>query len=171
MLLFVYGSLKEGFPNHHVNRGRRVPGVFRTVQPYPLYLADGVLPCLLARPGAGLRVQGQLFEVAEDDLAAMDALERVGEPGGYARITIEVEPAGDGATEGALEARGEREGSEQRDPHGRRAPAARTDGATGQARPTAAFVYVQSEARLGADGAHVGPIAEYTPEHARQLRW
>ena len=49
-LLFVYGSLKEGFPNFHVNKGRRVPGTYRTVQPYPLFLANGQLPCLLDAP-------------------------------------------------------------------------------------------------------------------------
>lgn len=148
MLLFVYGSLKEGFPNHHVNRGRRVPGAFRTAQPYPLYLADGVLPCLLPRPHSGHRVHGQLFEVDDADLAAMDALERVGEPGGYARIAIEVEPVRDDAAAGGAPAQPEPE-------H----------------RTVTAYVYVQSEARLQAGGAHVGPLAEYTPEHARSLRW
>ena len=37
--------------------------------------------------------------------------------------------------------------------------------------PTAAFVYVQTEERLHGDGEHIGPIAEYTLEHARKLRW
>lgn len=141
-LLFVYGSLKEGFPNFHFNKGRRMPGEFRTAQPYPFYLADGALPCLLPRPGTGHRVMGQLFEVTAAELAAMDELERVGLPGGYARITIEV----------ALVA----------DAHG-------TPGAAGA--PTPAFVYVQAEERLHGDGEHIGPIAEYTLEHARALRW
>lgn len=140
MLLFVYGSLKEGFPNFHVNRGRRVPGDFRTVQPHPLYLADGVLPCLLAEPGAGLRVHGQLFEVNAAELAAMDELERVGLPGGYTRATIDVQAVGG------------------------------TSGASNRA-PTEAFVYVQSAARLAPGRAHVGPLADYTLEHARALRW
>ena len=137
-----------------------MPGVFRTVQPYPLYLADGVLPCLLPRPGRGHRVRGQLFEVDDADLAAMDALERVGEPGGYARITIEVEPVGDDAAAGAPQPRAE--GTTLAHQH--------VDARRGE-RPTTAFVYVQSEARLPPGGAHVGPIAEYTPEHARSLRW
>lgn len=151
MLLFVYGSLKEGFPNHHVNRGRRVPGTFRTVVPYPLYLADGVLPCLLPSPGSGHRVLGQLFEVGEHELAAMDLLERVGEPGGYARHTIEVEPVDAAAATAA---------------------AVLGDGAAEAGRPViTAFVYMQSESRLANSGQHIGPIAEYTPEHARSLRW
>lgn len=135
-LLFVYGSLKEGFPNFHVNQGRRVPGTYRTVQPYPLYLAEGVLPCLLPVPGRGQRVVGQLFEVGAAALARMDRLEKVGQPGGYARVTIDVE-ASDGAGAGTI----------------------------------AAFVYVQQESLLAGTGPHVGPIAEYTHEHAKSLRW
>lgn len=96
-LLFVYGSLKEGFPNFHANGGARVPGEFITVQPYPLYLANGRLPCLLPLPGQGLCVRGQLFEVDAAQLHTMDVLERVGEPGGYQRIAIEVQDAEGGA--------------------------------------------------------------------------
>ena len=96
-LLFVYGSLKEGFPNFHVNAGRRVPGDFLTAQPYPLYLAHGWLPCLLPLPGQGLQVRGQLFEVDAAQLQAMDALERVGESGGYQRVAIEVQDSEAGA--------------------------------------------------------------------------
>lgn len=89
-LLFVYGSLKEGFPNFHVNKGRRRPGGFRTAGPHPFFLFNGQLPCLLPATGAGLPVRGQVFEVTPDELAAMDRLERVGEPGGYRREAIEV---------------------------------------------------------------------------------
>lgn len=154
MLLFVYGSLKEGFPNHHVNRGRRMPGTFRTVVPYPFFLADGVLPCLLPSPGSGHHVLGQLFEVGEPELAAMDLLERVGEPGGYARHTIEVEPVDAAAVSAAAAFPGAAGGTAE----------------TGS-RPVTAFVYVQSDSRLANGGQHIGPIAEYTPEHARSLRW
>ncbi len=88
--LFVYGSLKEGFPNFHVNRGTRVGGHWRTAEPHPLHLHRNRLPCLLPLPGQGLHVRGQLFAVGPAELAAMDALERVGEPGGYARVPLEV---------------------------------------------------------------------------------
>lgn len=100
-LLFVYGSLKEGFPNFHVNQGRRVPGEFATVQPHPLYLLDGRLPFMLPTPGVGLPVRGQLFEVSDAEMAKMDELERVGQPGGYARVALQVQPlqsAGDATT-------------------------------------------------------------------------
>lgn len=137
-LLFVYGSLKEGFPNFHVNAGRRVAGVYRTVQAYPLYLAEGRLPCLLPTPGIGHRVIGQLFEVTAEALAAMDALERVGEPGGYDRTSIEVEQVVADGT---------------------------------RATSVTVFVYAQSAARLATPGPHVGPLAEYTPDHAKTLDW
>jgi gamma-glutamylaminecyclotransferase len=135
--LFVYGSLKEGFPNFHVNKGRRLAGEFHTLQPYPLYLVAGRLPCLLPAPGAGLQVQGQLFEVSAEALAQMDTLERVGQPGGYTRSLIEVQ---------------------------------RIDGATALP-PIEAFVYLQTHAILQSEGTHLGPLALYTLEHARSLRW
>lgn len=134
--LFVYGSLKEGFPNFHVNQGRRVPGEFRTVRPHPLYLVGGRLPCLLPAAGHGLQVQGQLFEVSDDALARMDALERVGQPGGYRRELIEVQAMDPAAPD-----------------------------------PLSAYVYLQSPAMLDLAGDHLGPLALYTLEHARSLRW
>jgi gamma-glutamylaminecyclotransferase len=79
---------------------------------------------------------GQLFEVSDAELAAMDRLERVGEPGGYDRVTIEVEPCDDP-----------------------------------RAGPLSVFVYVQHESRLASGGPHIGPLAEYTHEHAKSLRW
>jgi gamma-glutamylaminecyclotransferase len=36
--VFVFGTLKQGFPNFHINRGRRVAGEFATGLAYPLYL-------------------------------------------------------------------------------------------------------------------------------------
>jgi gamma-glutamylaminecyclotransferase len=40
VLLFVYGTLKEGFPNHHLNVGRRLPGEFRTRKPFQLFVVQ-----------------------------------------------------------------------------------------------------------------------------------
>jgi gamma-glutamylaminecyclotransferase len=134
-LLFVYGSLKQGFPNAHVNTGRRVPGNFRTLQRLPFYLAGaGRLPCLMLQPGHGLQVSGQLFEVDAADVAAMDRLERVGEPQGYRRVRIEVQEVDDGHV-------------------------------------IEADVYVQQASRLDPSNALIGPLAEYTLEQSRHLRW
>ena len=134
--LFVYGSLKEGFPNFHVNQGRRLAGTYRTAERHELWLCNGQLPCLLPAQGTGHHVVDQLFEVSGDDLAAMDRLERVDEPGGYRRIEIGV-MAQDDPGRGLIQA----------------------------------FVYVQDPALLAQPGEHVGPIAEYTHEHAQRLRW
>lgn len=93
-LLFVYGSLKTGFANEHVNTGRQVGGRHVTLERFPLYLlGDGEVPCVLKAPGSGHQVAGELYEVSAADLAQMDKLERIGEPGGYERIEIQVTSA------------------------------------------------------------------------------
>src|SRR6478672_567892 len=90
--VFVFGTLKEGFPNFATNRGHRIAGDFVTVQRYPLYLVgERFSPWLLDAAGEGERVIGQVFEVDPAGLAAMDDLERVTQPDGYRRRTVEVE--------------------------------------------------------------------------------
>ena len=94
-LVFVYGTLKEGFPNFHANLGSRVPGEFETAQAYPLYIiGDSRVPWLVDRPGEGQPVAGQLYRVDAPALALMDELEQVDHPGWYARRTIAVRPRG-----------------------------------------------------------------------------
>jgi gamma-glutamylaminecyclotransferase len=91
-LLFVYGSLKQGFANEHVNTGRRVAGRFRTREAFVLCLhGTGEVPCLLSPAGEGHQVFGELYEVTPDDLARMDRLERVGDADGYERVDITIE--------------------------------------------------------------------------------
>ena len=106
-LLFVFGTLKQGFRNAHVNRGRRLGGNFATVAAYPLLImGPRCLPWLLDRPGEGLPVVGQVFEVDGQALAAMDVLERVDDPLWYRRQPIRVRPhpPGDGAGAEAVDA-------------------------------------------------------------------
>lgn len=95
VLLFVYGTLKQGFPNHARNPGRRVGGTFRTRHAYPLYVVElpneDRAPWLVASPGQGQRVRGEVYEVDGATLAAMDVFEEVGLPGGYERAEIELE--------------------------------------------------------------------------------
>ncbi|MGC3984743.1 MAG: gamma-glutamylcyclotransferase family protein [Pseudorhodoferax sp.] len=94
-LVFVYGTLKQGFPNFVRNTGRRVGGAYRTQQPYPLYVVqlpnEDRAPWLVDLPGEGLQVAGEVFAVDAALLAAMDAFEEVGRPGGYVRAEIAVE--------------------------------------------------------------------------------
>ncbi len=95
VLLFVYGTLKQGFPNHDRMVGRRVGGVWRTAQALPLYVVrlplEDRAPWLMNQPGEGLCVQGEVYEVDTSLLPAMDRFEEVGLPTGYERVTIELE--------------------------------------------------------------------------------
>ena len=94
-LVFVFGTLKQGFPNAATNRGARWPGNFRTEAAFPLYLVgERHVPWLLNAPGKGLPVIGEVYSVEEATLRDMDALERVGHPDGYVRQGITVVPAG-----------------------------------------------------------------------------
>lgn len=91
-LVFVFGTLKEGFPNFPANKGSRVPGVFLTKERYPLFLVgERHSPWLINSPGQGERIVGQVFEVDQPAIEAMDKLERISEPDGYRRVVIEVE--------------------------------------------------------------------------------
>jgi gamma-glutamylaminecyclotransferase len=91
-LLFTYGSLKQGFCNQHINTGERVRGVYRTRDRLPFYLmGDGHVPCVILAPGTGHRVVGELYQTDTAALAGMDRLERIGEPGGYTRVTVALE--------------------------------------------------------------------------------
>jgi gamma-glutamylaminecyclotransferase len=91
-LVFVFGTLKEGFPNFATNRGKRVAGEFVTVKRYPLYLVgERYSPWLVFSAGEGERVAGQVFEIDQTTLDAMDVLERVTEADGYRRVSIAVE--------------------------------------------------------------------------------
>jgi gamma-glutamylaminecyclotransferase len=96
-LVFVFGTLKQGFPNFATNRGVRLPGEFQTVACYPLYLVgERWSPCT-CMPGQGMQVQGQVFAVSDAALAAMDALERIHAEDGYRRLPIAVVEMAPGA--------------------------------------------------------------------------
>lgn len=92
--VFVFGTLKEGYSNFHINRGKRVGGDFITVERYPLYILGDqeYLPWLVPLAGQGHRVVGQVFEVDDATLVDMDKLERVDEPLWYRRMEITVQP-------------------------------------------------------------------------------
>ena len=63
-LVFVYGTLKTGEPNHHVlqdpTKGKKdLLGVGETVSKYPLVVASRYnIPYLLDAPGKGLNIKG-----------------------------------------------------------------------------------------------------------------
>ena len=89
--VFVFGTLKEGFANFHANLGTQTGGEYVTCSKFPLYLVgDRHSPWMINMEGMGKRVRGQVFKVDEVALEAMDRLERIHEPDGYQRISIQV---------------------------------------------------------------------------------
>ena len=87
--VFVFGTLKQGFPNHHRNRGRRIEGRYRTVEAYPLLLVgERHSPWLVDTPGEGLPVYGEVYELEDAALADMDRLERIDQPDSYRRKAL-----------------------------------------------------------------------------------
>jgi gamma-glutamylaminecyclotransferase len=89
--IFVYGTLREGYPNHHHNVGVRKTGTFRTVEQFPLVLyGPRYSPCLIYSPGEGYPVRGEVYRVDDAGLALMDKLERIESPDGYRRLQISI---------------------------------------------------------------------------------
>jgi gamma-glutamylaminecyclotransferase len=103
LAVFIYGTLKKTFPLHEKGLlGAKYLGLYETVDPYPLYIAmDFFGPVMLDRPGEGLVVRGEVYEVDEARLEVLDELEDVGEPGSF-RATIRVKPVGGGSVIDAL---------------------------------------------------------------------
>lgn len=95
--LFVFGTLKRGFPLHERSmRGATFLGRYRTVDRMPMRVAGPwFAPMMLDRPGEGFQVRGELYEVDDERLGALDHLESVGRPGNFRKL-IHVEPLGDG---------------------------------------------------------------------------
>lgn len=91
--VFVYGTLKRGFPNHQLMPTARFIGRAQTRDRYPLVVAGRWFsPVLLDEPGEGHHVRGELYEVDDVGLAALDELEGADLPVGYDRIRLEVVP-------------------------------------------------------------------------------
>jgi gamma-glutamylaminecyclotransferase len=90
--VFVFGTLKQGFPLHRQGLGdtpkRRD---CRTVERFPMFIAGPwYAPMMMNEPGYGLQVRGELYEVDDTRLVLLDGLESVGKPGNF-RVVIEVE--------------------------------------------------------------------------------
>ena len=93
--IFVYGTLKRGFPNHAVMQGATFVGVALTVERYPMIVQGRHFsPAMIPEPGQGHRIVGELWEVDDARLAALDELESIHLPTGYIRETILIEVEG-----------------------------------------------------------------------------
>jgi gamma-glutamylaminecyclotransferase len=103
MQVFIYGTLKRGFPLHDKGlSGAHFLGEVETEQPYPLYIAGDIFgPMMLDHPGEGLRVRGELYAIEEERLTLLDELECVGQPGSF-RSRLNVVPLGGGEAVSAV---------------------------------------------------------------------
>jgi gamma-glutamylaminecyclotransferase len=81
--LLVYGTLMTGEPNHHRLRGASLVGETLTTRGYTLYDL-GPFPALVV--GGHGNVPGELYEVDDETLAALDVLE--GHPRFYQRAVV-----------------------------------------------------------------------------------
>ena len=94
MHIFVYGSLKKGFPNHALLGSSAFLGTAKTKQPmymigllsgaYPYVTSEKIHPSLQASP-----IHGELYEVSEDVLEVLDRLE--GHPTHYIRQSVDLD--------------------------------------------------------------------------------
>ena len=93
--IFVYGTLKRGFPNHALMQGATFVGDALTIAAYPMIVQGRHFsPVMIPEPGQGHRIVGELWEVEDAKLAALDELESIHLPTGYIRDTIPVEVDG-----------------------------------------------------------------------------
>ncbi|MEI1247034.1 gamma-glutamylcyclotransferase family protein [Rhizobium aouanii] len=101
--LFVFGTLKKGFPLHEQGLSRaRFLGIFQTRECYPMLIAGPwFAPMMFNEPGIGYRVVGELYEAGENTIASLDRLESIGTPGNL-RVAVDVEPVAGGSICSAL---------------------------------------------------------------------
>ena len=91
-LIFIYGTLKRGFPNHAACMSEaEFVGLCETQESYPLVIGGRWhSPCLIDEPGSGLPVRGELYRVNPPTLAMLDQFESCDKPTGYLRKQIDI---------------------------------------------------------------------------------
>ncbi len=92
-MMFVYGTLKRGFPNHELwMEKHRFVGQFQTRNSFPLVVAGKWhSPVVIAEPGKGHKISGEVYIVDDQGLFELDRIEGTHLVGGYNRILLEVE--------------------------------------------------------------------------------
>ncbi|CAK7356133.1 unnamed protein product [Dovyalis caffra] len=95
-LVFVYGTLKKEFPNHHLlqelmsQKEAAYAGTCMTHQPHPLVIGPYGIPYMLHLPGSGGHpVNGELYSVSTQGFVRLDELEGTS-VGHYERRPIQV---------------------------------------------------------------------------------
>lgn len=93
-LVFVYGTLKTNQPNHHwlTNQANGRSGLIsngKTINRYPMVIGTRYnIPYLLKLPDTGHEICGEIYEIDQQMLAALDKLED--HPKHYLREQIEI---------------------------------------------------------------------------------
>ncbi|MGE4552129.1 MAG: gamma-glutamylcyclotransferase [Desulfovibrionaceae bacterium] len=85
-LVFVYGTLKQGLPNHFFIAGQPCLGAARTCERYAL--VEGEYP-MVDKTRAVSRIRGEVYEVGDPILKRLDTLED--HPAYYRREPARVE--------------------------------------------------------------------------------
>ncbi|XP_062862047.1 gamma-glutamylaminecyclotransferase B-like [Trichomycterus rosablanca] len=97
MHIFVYGTLKQGQPNHYrmldaMNGKAEFLGRALTIDKYPLVIAGEYnIPFLLNLPGEGQRVQGEIYRVNDKMLKFLDWFEDCPKMYQRTEVLLEVE--------------------------------------------------------------------------------
>ncbi len=89
--VFVFGTLKEGFPNFYLNKGIKSSGDYLTARPYLFYLVgERYTPCIYENDGKGAQILGEIYTVNKEQLNILDELERIHETDGYIRSLVKI---------------------------------------------------------------------------------
>jgi len=88
MYIFIYGSLKRGFHNHHLVEDAEFICEATTKEKYPMVKREEYFPYLLNEKGVGHHIKGEVYRIDKTTLAILDILE--GYPDLYTRETIQV---------------------------------------------------------------------------------
>ncbi|XP_061374917.1 putative gamma-glutamylcyclotransferase At3g02910 [Gastrolobium bilobum] len=92
-MIFAYGTLKEGLPNHALMEELMdkddavLVGTYFTRQPYPLVCGPHGIPYLINLTGPGQRVKGEVYAVSDSALVRLDEFEGVS-AGYYERLPV-----------------------------------------------------------------------------------
>jgi len=84
-LVFVYGTLKRDFGNHHLLNGSKFIGKALTKEKYALYVSG--IPFVIENEPVS-QIAGEVYKVDEKTLVRLDRLE--GHPGWYCRKIVDV---------------------------------------------------------------------------------
>jgi len=88
MYIFVYGTLKQGFHNHHLLEDAEFICEATTKEKYPMVNTEEYFPYLLNNRGVGHYIKGEVYRIDTEILTMLDILE--GYPELYTREVIKV---------------------------------------------------------------------------------